>query len=158
LRHNLPEEAQHRRNPQFRLVQGERKGMEASTTTIIRTIDDVIDARAITTVFQPIVRLDSWNRKRHEVVGYEALTRGPVGTPWEAPLPLFEAAAGRDRLAELDWICRAHAYRAAMDAELPLGLTLFVNAEPLALSVPCPPDRDLVLAAARALLHWIVPT
>jgi len=128
--------------------------MEGSTT-IIRTIDDVIDARAITTVFQPIVRLDSWNRKRHEVVGYEALTRGPAGTPWEEPLALFEAAGERGRLPELDWICRAYAYRAELDAELPLGLTLFVNAEPAALGVPCPPDLSGVILDAQLRLRVV---
>ncbi|GAB3857779.1 hypothetical protein ACFPIJ_18485 [Dactylosporangium cerinum] len=60
-------------------------GPDRSTAGIIRGIGDVIDARAVTTVFQPIVRLDSWRRHRPEVVGYEALTRGPAGTPWEAP-------------------------------------------------------------------------
>ncbi|MER7276060.1 EAL domain-containing protein [Dactylosporangium sp. NPDC000244] len=125
-------------------------------TTIIRTVDDVIDARAVTTVFQPIVRLDSWNHRRHEVVGYEALTRGPAGTPWEEPLPLFEAAAGRGRLAELDWVCRATAYRTALDAGLPFGLTLFVNAEPAAFGVPCPPDLAPTILDAQLRLRVVV--
>ncbi|WP_238014979.1 EAL domain-containing protein [Dactylosporangium sp. AC04546] len=128
--------------------------MEASTA-VIRSVDDVLDARAVTTVFQPVVRLDSWHRKRHETVGYEALTRGPAGTPWEAPLALFEAAAGRGRLAELDWICRATAYRTAIDAGLPPGLTLFVNTEPAALSVPCPPDLAPAILDAQLRLRVV---
>ncbi|GAA0741939.1 EAL domain-containing protein [Dactylosporangium roseum] len=128
--------------------------MEAGTT-VIRSVDDVLDARAVTTVFQPIVRLDSWWRKRHEVVGYEALTRGPAGTPWESPLELFDAAAERGRRAELDWICRATAYRAAMDAGLPYGLTLFVNTEPQALDVPCPPDLAPTILDAQLRLRVV---
>ena len=125
-------------------------------STIIRGIDDVIDARAVTTVFQPIVRLDSWRRHRPEVVGYEALARGPAGTPWEAPMDLFDAARQAGRLAELDWVCRATAYRAAIDAGLPLGLTLFVNAEPAALGVPCPPDLAATILDAQLRLRVVV--
>ncbi|GGM59860.1 EAL domain-containing protein [Dactylosporangium sucinum] len=128
--------------------------MEASTT-VIRSVDDVLDARAVTTVFQPVVRLDAWHRKRHETVGYEALTRGPAGTPWEQPLALFAAAAERGRLAELDWICRATAYRTAIDAGLPPGLTLFVNAEPAALGVPCPPDLAPAILDAQLRLRVV---
>ncbi|MFC4042813.1 EAL domain-containing protein [Dactylosporangium siamense] len=129
---------------------------DRSTAGIIRGIGDVIDARAVTTVFQPIVRLDSWRRHRPEVVGYEALTRGPAGTPWEAPLELFDAARRAGRLAELDWVCRAAAYRAAIDAGLPLGLTLFVNAEPAALGVPCPPDLAPTILDAQLRLRVVV--
>ncbi|GAA2361197.1 hypothetical protein GCM10010170_056470 [Dactylosporangium salmoneum] len=136
-------------------VGAETTGMEGRTTTIIRTVGDVIDARAITTVFQPIVRLDSWNHRRHEVVGYEALTRGPAGTPWEEPLRLFAAAAEAGRLAELDWVCRAGAYRAAIDAGLPVGLTLFVNAEPAALGAPCPPDLAPTILDAQLRLRVV---
>ncbi|GAA3268216.1 EAL domain-containing protein [Dactylosporangium vinaceum] len=125
-------------------------------TIVIRTVDDVIDARAVTTVFQPIVRLDSWNHRRFEVAGYEALTRGPAGTPWEEPLALFEAAAERGRLAELDWVCRATAYRAALDGGLPFGLTLFVNAETAALGEPCPPDLAPTILDAQLRLRVVV--
>jgi EAL domain-containing protein (putative c-di-GMP-specific phosphodiesterase class I) len=135
-------------------VRAEIRDMQGRTT-IIRTVDDVIDARAVTTVFQPIVRLDSWNHRRHEVVGYEALARGPAGTPWEEPLAMFAAAAGRDRRAELDWVCRASAYRAALDAGLPPGLTLFVNAEPAALGTPCPPDLAPTILDAQLRLRVV---
>src|SRR5262249_49521275 len=127
------------RNPQMSARCAETTDMEGRTT-IIRTVDDVLDARAVTTVFQPIVRLDPWRARHQGGVGYEARPRGRAGPPWEEPLPLSEAAAERGRLAELDWVCRAGAYRAAIDAGLPPGLTLFVNAEPAALGTPCPPD------------------
>jgi EAL domain-containing protein (putative c-di-GMP-specific phosphodiesterase class I) len=114
------------------------------------TVGDVIDARAVTTVFQPLVRLDS-----AEVVGFEALSRGPAGTPWEAPMALFAAARDAGRLAELDWICRASAYRTAIEGELPDGVSLFVNAEPSALSVPCPPDLAGTILAAQLRLRVV---
>jgi EAL domain-containing protein (putative c-di-GMP-specific phosphodiesterase class I) len=116
-----------------------------------RDVHDVIDARAIEPVFQPIVRLDLG-----EVVGYEALARGPAGTPWANPMELFGAAAECGRLAELDWVCRAAAYEAALHANLPDGMTLFVNTEPLALNAPCPPDLTPIVTAARAGLRVVV--
>jgi EAL domain-containing protein (putative c-di-GMP-specific phosphodiesterase class I) len=131
------------------------------------SVDHVLDARAVTTVFQPVVRIDgrgaqepragrsdevASGRPGLETVGMEALSRGPKNTPWESPVALFEAAAGVGRLAELDWICRAGAYRAAIDGDLPDGITLFVNAEPDALGAPCPSDLiDTILAAQLRL-------
>src|SRR5687768_5719975 len=103
-----------------------------------RTYSDVaqvIDDRAIWTVFQPIVRLDS-----RDVVGYEALSRGPAGTRWQDPIAMFAAARAIGRAGELDWICRARAHQSAAAAGLHPNLTLFVNVEPSTLREPCPPD------------------
>lgn len=47
--------------------------------------------------FQPIVSLASGRP-----IGYEALTRGPEGTVWEAPLRIFEAAGECGMLGELE--------------------------------------------------------
>jgi EAL domain-containing protein (putative c-di-GMP-specific phosphodiesterase class I) len=103
-----------------------------------RTYSDVaqvIDDRAIWTVFQPIVRLDT-----REVIGYEALSRGPAGTRWQDPLAMFAAARAIGRAGELDWICRAKAHEGAAAAGLSPHLVLFVNVEPSTLREPCPPD------------------
>jgi len=110
----------------------------------------VIDARTVATVFQPLVRLDT-----REVVGYEALSRGPAGTPWERPAVLFTAAQAVGRLAELDWICRARAYEAALAAGLDPLITLFVNTEPMALDTECPPDLRKWVEAARERLRVV---
>jgi len=110
----------------------------------------VIDTRAVSTVFQPLVRLDT-----REIVGYEALSRGPAGSPLEQPALLFSAAQAAGRLAELDWICRARAYEAALAAGLEPSLTLFVNTEPMALGTDCPPDLSKWLDAARARLRVV---
>jgi EAL domain-containing protein (putative c-di-GMP-specific phosphodiesterase class I) len=113
-------------------------------------VDAVIDDRAIWTAFQPIVRLDS-----REVVGYEALSRGPAGTRWQDPLEMFDAARAIGRAGELDWICRAKAYRHALAAGLHPDLALFVNAEPTTLREPCPPDLAPVRVAAEDRLRVV---
>jgi EAL domain-containing protein (putative c-di-GMP-specific phosphodiesterase class I) len=98
-------------------------------------VAQVIDDRAIWTVFQPIVRLDT-----REVIGYEALSRGPAGTRWQDPVAMFSAARAIGRAGELDWICRARAHRGAVAAGLAPEQVLFVNVEPSTLREPCPPD------------------
>lgn len=84
----------------------------------------VIADRAVTSVFQPIVELDSGR-----VVAYEALARGPEG-PWCAPDELFAAARAEGCLSELDQACRAAALRGAVTHGLLAPSTVFVNVEP----------------------------
>jgi PAS domain S-box-containing protein len=84
----------------------------------------VLDDRTVTSVFQPIVELDSGL-----VVAYEALARGPAG-PLHAPDDLFAAARSEGCLTELDQACRAAALRGAVQAGLLAPLTVFVNVEP----------------------------
>ncbi|MEU8228635.1 EAL domain-containing protein [Actinoplanes sp. NPDC048967] len=114
----------------------------------MRNIHDVIDGRAVTSVFQPLVELDT-----RRVLGYEALSRGPAGSPWESPVTLFAAARAAGRDNELDWVCRASAYRAALDAGL--EQTLFVNMEPTAWHTPCPGDLAPVVARAQSRLRVV---
>ncbi|MCW2638316.1 MAG: hypothetical protein JWP76_622 [Dactylosporangium sp.] len=101
-------------------------------------------------MFQPLVRLDSY-----EIVGFEALSRGPVGSPWYAPSALFPAAQAAGRLAELDWVCRILAYQQALRANLDQSIALFVNTEPLALRTECPPDLAGWIAPARRHLRVV---
>ena len=81
----------------------------------------------VTSVFQPIVELDSGR-----VVAYEALARGPEG-PLHAPDALFAAAREQGCLPELDRACRIAALRGAVEQGLLAPLTVFVNVEPEAL-------------------------
>ncbi|MCW2779266.1 MAG: hypothetical protein JWN17_2991 [Frankiales bacterium] len=119
----------------------------SSPTSRYGSVHDVVDARAVVAVYQPLVDLVTG-----EVLGYEALARGPRGTRWESPDVLFDAARAAGRLAELDWVCRAAAFRGALDAGLPADLSLFVNTEPEALGSPCPPDLlELMGEAERSL-------
>jgi diguanylate cyclase (GGDEF)-like protein/PAS domain S-box-containing protein len=93
----------------------------------------IIDTQAVTAVFQPIVEIES-----AAVIGYEGLARGPEGSPLQRPDRLFAAAQAADRVDELDWLCRATAVGAALDAGLGRSATLFLNCEPSAIGTPCP--------------------
>ncbi len=128
------------RSAQFRTRPADDEG--------VTDIHDVVDNRAVTSVFQPLVEISSGR-----VLGYEALSRGPAGTPWESPATLFAAARAAGRDSELDWVCRASAYRAALDAGL--EQTLFVNMEPTALRTPCPDDLVPVVALAQRRLRVV---
>ena len=80
---------------------------------------------AVRSVYQPIVDLDG-----QITVGYEALTRGPAGTPLASPLALFDLMRREDRVADFDRACRDAALaRASRDGVLP-PTTVFVNVEP----------------------------
>ncbi|AGL18496.1 EAL domain-containing protein [Actinoplanes sp. N902-109] len=114
----------------------------------MRDIHEVVDARAVTPVFQPLIELATG-----ATVGYEALSRGPAGTRWESPMALFAAARAAGRDAELDWVCRAAAYRAALTAGF--DVTLFVNMEPATWRAPCPPDLAPVVAHAEQRLRIV---
>ncbi|MGK5685593.1 sensor domain-containing phosphodiesterase [Actinoplanes sp. URMC 104] len=116
----------------------------------MRDIHEVLDNRAVTTLFQPLVDISSGR-----VLGYEALSRGPAGSPWESPAALFAAARQVGRETELDWICRARAYEAALAANLDPGLTWFVNMEPAASRTPCPADLAPVVERAHRRLRVV---
>jgi EAL domain-containing protein (putative c-di-GMP-specific phosphodiesterase class I) len=113
-------------------------------------IHDIIDHRRVRTVFQPLVHLPT-----RQIVGYEALSRGPAGTVLESPLALLDAARAVGRLYELDWTCRAVAAQAVLDRHMDPSLTLLVNLEPETLGSSCPDNLWPVIAEARSRLHVI---
>jgi EAL domain-containing protein (putative c-di-GMP-specific phosphodiesterase class I) len=102
---------------------------------IVAAFNTVMAVRGIRCVYQPIVAIAT-----EDVIGYEALARGPAGTTWSTPEALVSYAAEVGRLPELDWICRAAAIRGALAAAYPADLPLFVNVEPASSRTPCPPD------------------
>jgi EAL domain-containing protein (putative c-di-GMP-specific phosphodiesterase class I) len=92
-------------------------------------LQEVLLADQLSTVFQPILNL------RHRVVlGYEALSRGPVGSVYQMPLRLFEMAEEVDLVFELDRKCRRRALASAL--ALPSGAKLFINVYPSAMYDP----------------------
>jgi EAL domain-containing protein (putative c-di-GMP-specific phosphodiesterase class I) len=111
----------------------------------------IVDGRALTAVFQPVVELATGRP-----VGYEALVRGPRGSEFENPAVLFEQAYATGRAPELDWASRATAYRSAMEAGLPRNFTLFVNVEPASLGTQCPADLAETIAAGTRRLHVVL--
>jgi EAL domain-containing protein (putative c-di-GMP-specific phosphodiesterase class I)/DICT domain-containing protein len=118
------------------------------------TIDKIIEERAIRTLFQPIVHLET-----KAIVGFEALTRGPEGSELESPIALLEAAAAAGRLGELDWLCRVTALQAAAASGLPTSLAWFVNVEPASLQTPCPdyllPEFTRASANLRVIFEFV---
>jgi EAL domain-containing protein (putative c-di-GMP-specific phosphodiesterase class I) len=101
--------------------------------TVGEVLEQILAARSIRAVYQPIVELDTGR-----TIGWEALARGPQGSVLERPDLLFDAAAHAGRTTALDWECRAAAVQGALDAGLDRGRALFVNVEPQALGAPVP--------------------
>lgn len=85
----------------------------------------LIDSGSLRALYQPIVRLAD-----RQVVGYEALARGPEGTALERPDALFAAARAAGMVAELDAECRRVALLGAAEARLGPGEILSLNIEP----------------------------
>lgn len=113
--------------------------------------DRMVTKRAVYPVFQPIVALRSGR-----VAGYEALARGPAGSELRNPAELFAQAQRAGRLAELDWVARAAAFRAAMAAGLPYDVPLFVNVEPATMRSACPPGLLSTMEAASRELQVVI--
>lgn len=113
--------------------------------------DRLVDRRQVSVIFQPVVDLAS-----SRVMGFEALARGPQHSPFAMPAAMFEHAYAVGRAFELDWICRAAAFRAALNAGLPPDFTLFVNVEPAALRAECPPDLLETIRTGMSELNIVV--
>lgn len=90
------------------------------------SLEDILSQRTLTPLFQPIVSL-----KHQQVLGFEALIRGPSNGPLHSPINLFNTAHRHGLLAELDLLCRETAIRRF--GELGLNHTLFINTSPAAL-------------------------
>jgi EAL domain-containing protein (putative c-di-GMP-specific phosphodiesterase class I) len=90
---------------------------------------DLVLAEDVSVLYEPILDLAS-----REVVGYEALVRGPWGGPLQAPLALFQRAEEMDLVFELDCLCRRKALQGARG--LAAGRKLFLNCLPTAIHDP----------------------
>ena len=74
----------------------ETRYYSAMRERLVRTVNE----RLVTTLFQPVVNLAT-----RQVVGYEALSRGPAGTELENPEVLFELARDFDLVWDLEALC-----------------------------------------------------
>jgi EAL domain-containing protein (putative c-di-GMP-specific phosphodiesterase class I) len=108
-------------------------------------------ATGIRSVYQPIVRLAD-----RRVIAYEALARGPVGTPLATPDALFSTAAGLDMTTALDWECWRAALRGALESRLSPGRALFVNIEPSSANSWVPEIGDPLLEEALESFPLVV--
>jgi EAL domain-containing protein (putative c-di-GMP-specific phosphodiesterase class I) len=93
------------------------------------SLQEVLLEDKLATLFQPVFELS-----RRAVLGFEALSRGPSGTPYHMPLRLFEMASASDLVFELDRKCRRRALEASR--LLPRDVLLFVNVFPSAMYDP----------------------
>jgi EAL domain-containing protein (putative c-di-GMP-specific phosphodiesterase class I) len=90
---------------------------------------DLVLAEDVTALYEPIVNVTT-----REVIGYEALTRGPWDTELHAPDALFEMGEQTGLVFELDCLCRRIALRGARG--LSPGNLLFLNCLPTAIHDP----------------------
>ncbi len=92
-------------------------------------LQEIIIKEEISTIYQPILNLVS-----PEIIGYEALSRGPKNSAYENPFVMFNIAEETDLLFELDRICRK---RSLINAKgIPEGLKLFINILPSTIQDP----------------------
>ena len=76
-----------------------------------------------------------------QVLGYEALSRGPEGTDFSSPRELFGRAEDSGLLYELDCLCHRSALEKAH--QLPAEKTLFLNCLPTSIGDPSLRDEGL---------------
>ncbi|HLA91567.1 MAG TPA: GGDEF domain-containing phosphodiesterase [Gemmatimonadaceae bacterium] len=93
-----------------------------------RKLREIIARRRITTHYQPVMDLHA---KR--VIGYEALSRGPVGE-FGTPDVLFRIAYEAELVLKLDAVCRGRALRGL--SKMDRDQILFINMEPLSIFDP----------------------
>ncbi len=121
------ERSVHRAAAEAAGVAGRQEEMERILNEL--ELRQILARKGLRTLFQPIVALDSL-----EAVGYEALTRGPLGTPYESPEALFSCAHQSKLGRELDRLCKLTAISSAKPK--PAGTYLFVNTLPSTLDDP----------------------
>lgn len=104
---------------------------EAHQIELKREFADFLRKGIVTTLFQPVF---GEREGKKFILGYESLSRGPQGQKLESPELLFSIAKELSQTAALDFICLQSALRAAGD--MPAGLLLFINVEPLSILTP----------------------
>jgi EAL domain-containing protein (putative c-di-GMP-specific phosphodiesterase class I) len=87
----------------------------------VQGLDEIVRAREVVTLYQPILDLHT-----REAIGHEVFTRGPAGGPFEDPDFLFALAERTGRLLEVERMCRRRALESAR-RHLPAGARLFLN-------------------------------
>lgn len=110
-------------------IQLDTTAMDSVEPEIEFRLHDIIERRALTAWFQPIVDLD-----RGIINAYEGLIRGPSDCVLHSPLQLFKAAARCSRMVDIEHLCR----RITLETHtrLNLGGDLFLNVSPEALIKP----------------------
>ncbi len=86
-------------------------------------LNKILKEKSITTFFQPIVNLQDGS-----VLGYEALSRGPLNSILASPDQLFSVANDLEKTWELDYLCRITAIETAFPSIN--DKILFINVDP----------------------------
>jgi EAL domain-containing protein (putative c-di-GMP-specific phosphodiesterase class I) len=94
-----------------------------------RIFEDLVFAGDIAILYEPIVNLTT-----REILGHEALVRGPWNSDFHSPERLFKLASETGLTFELDCLCRRTALRGARGLEA--GRKLFLNCLPTAIHDP----------------------
>lgn len=87
---------------------------------------EILRSGTISTLFQPILAAGS-----RQIIGYEALSRGPSNSPLHSPMTLFTIARQSGQLLELDMLCRRRAIERFASSNLPGKLFLNILPETL---------------------------
>jgi len=101
--------------------------------TAVEPLEQVVDGKRVTTVFQPIIQLTN-DGSPDTLFGLEALSRGPGKSFLHNPMILFDYAVRKELVFQTDTLCIANALRTATD--MSTETRLFVNTHPRALSHP----------------------
>lgn len=127
-----------RRRPERLLYRGIQEARDRVTRQTVRAeirgaalLQETINRRDFTTVFQPVFALASG-----EMMGMEALSRGPKGSEFESGETLFSLADRTELLAPLERVCRDISLEAAAAAGSVGPPLLFLNISPAAASDP----------------------
>lgn len=97
--------------------------------SIAARLDDIIEQRNLTALFQPILDLQGG-----AFIGFEGLIRGPVDGPLHSPIDLFSAAKEHGLSLEIEMLCRQIVLEGYARQKLPGKL--FLNVSPEALADP----------------------
>jgi EAL domain-containing protein (putative c-di-GMP-specific phosphodiesterase class I) len=117
----------------------------AEDTSFSSEIAQILEHGQIRTMFQAIV-----GAADHEVVGYEALSRGPAGHRWERPDLLLEAAQRGGMTSMVQWEMLRLARVRATERLASLEHLLFVNAPDMRFW----PEAPLDGATSKGLWPW----
>ena len=98
---------------------------------------DVILRERVITAYQPIMDIAT-----RQVLGFEALSRGPRGSGLEAADALFGAAIDHHLVVELDRLCRRRALLSS--GRIPTNAKIFVNTLPATIRDPQFRGRALI--------------
>ena len=95
----------------------------------MKTLQDILDKRNLSALFQPIMDISGGT-----FFGFEGLIRGPANSPLHSPINLFAAAKQQGLSLEIEMLCRQIVLESFAAQNLPGNL--FLNISPDALAHP----------------------